>query len=421
MQLVLLGASLAIFEKIYHLNQPWILISTLVGFFLAGKKFKIFPLVLLAICHYLFVLSFSEWNIFFAKALIFLPYLILYFIFIYCFLKLTQKLSRLWRVFLFLSFSSTIFILQGAGIVNWLNDSALLGLKLLVWPSALLLALDSLHLRELKFISVFYRMFPPWHVQLFHNVPTEPQDKWNQKFEADELFQLQKKGIQFLMICIGFSLVKLAIDEVVLMDWFKPYAPLRLMWWQHYSGGGFFWYEKALMLYFNFCYMLLNFTILGTLANACAKIWGFDFNLNVNFFMGSKVLTQWNLLFHYLNQIVVNVFFNPINEQLGAITNKKVRRSVALVLSIYAFGFLYILFISSEYILRPDILVSFSQQRAIYLGLVCLFGLVRLWGPRTQKSKILRVLAPYYYFLIFAPLLMFGMLSLDFHFVPVLE
>lgn len=419
MQLVLLSISLAILEKLYHLNQPWILISTFVGFFLAEKTYKFWPLMALAICHYLFVLSFSDWNTFWGKALSFLPYLIFYFIFIFYFSKATQNLNRLWRVFLFLALSASIVVLQGVGAVNWLNTPALLGLKLLVWPSALLLALDNSYLRELKFNSVFYRLFPPWHVQLFHNVPTEPQDKWNQAPKAVALFQLQQKAIRLLFICIGLAVVKLAIDEVVLMGWFKPYAPLRLLWWRHYLSIEYAWYEKLLMLYFNFSYMLLNFTILGTLANACAKIWGFDFNLNVNFFAGSKVLTQWNLLFHYLNQIILNVFFNPINEKLGAITHKKIRISLAMVISIYAFGFLYILFLSSDYILRPDFLGNFIKQRAIYLGLICLLGLIRLWGPRTHRNKILQLLAPYYYFLIFAPLLMFGMLSLDINFVPV--
>ena len=421
MQLVLLGTSLVIFEKIYNLNQPLILISAFVGYFLAQKKYKLLPLMALAIGHYLFVLSFSEWNIFLGKALSFFPYLIIYLIFIFCFSKLTRNLSRLIRLFLFLTLAATIVILQGLGAVNWLNATALLGLKLLVWPSALLLALEGSQLRDIKFFSFFYRLFPPWHVQLFHNVPTEPQDKWDQAPKVDVLVQLQKKGIQLLLICVGLSVVKLAIDQLVLIDWFKPYALLRLMWWRHYLSAEFAWYEKLLMLYFNFSYMLLNFTILGTLANACAKIWGFDFNLNVNFFMGSKVLTQWNLLFHYLNQIILNVFFNPISEKLRFVKNMKIRRSIAMVFSIYAFGFLYILFLSSDYILRPDMLASFLKQRAVYLGLICLLGLMRLWGPRTHRNKFLRVLAPYYYFLIFAPLLMFGMLSLDLNSVPLLE
>lgn len=411
---------LLIFQRVGGFDAPWVLFSCALGFILARFSFKNICLIPLSIGHFFFTISFGSWPTLTHNFIYYGSYFIALLIVLYLILNLTKRTHRTFRILIYLITVCLIIASEKLGWVTWFNHNAEEGLRLLLWPMALLFALDQTEIQKIKFSQLGHSLFPAWNMQLFHNVPTENQEDWRSVSVSTEpgLRKLQRQGLYLIVICIALAVLKLLINELISISGFSYLTPLRLMKWRNYGGSEFSLTEKIVMVYFNFSYMLLHFTILGTFANACAKIWGYDFHLNVNFFKGAKILTQWNLLFYYLNQLVLKIFFNPLCEALTFIEHRKIRISVAMIISIYGFGFLYLVFLLSDFVFTHEHRDQFIFQRAIYLGVLCLFGLFRIWGPRKNKSKLLTQLSPFLYFLVFAPILMFGMLTMDLNFNP---
>ena len=411
---------LFIFQLVTGINSPWVLVSCGLGFIAANFKYKAALLIPLSLGHFFFTISFNNWVTFQNNFLFYLIYFSALLVILYLSLWFTEKFHRFIRLTLYLFLACTAVTLHKLGLVSWFNQHSQEAFRLLFWPMALLFALDSAQFKKIKISQIGYSLFPSWNMQLFHNVPTENQEDWAQvrPRTQPELRRLQLQGLFLIALCIIMGLIKLGANDLMAKSVFAYLSPLRLVVWRNYMTSDFSWYEKLLMIYFNFSYILLHFTLIGTFANACAKIWGYDFHLNVNFFKGTKILTQWNLLFYYLNQLVVQIFFNPFCEALAFIRHRKIRISLAMILSIYLFGFLYLVFLFSDQLYTHANRGHFVIQRCIYLGVLCLFGLVRIWGPRKTQSKLLNQLSPYIYFLIFAPMLMFGMLTMDLNFTP---
>lgn len=328
-----------------------------------------------------------------------------------------SELTRSWRMTIRLYIP--VVILVGIQLLSLLPFQRFI-LSVLAWPFLISL-LDT---RSIFISKNYLYLFNPWHSQFFHNIPTETGPQFF-TYKKEKYQEGLRQALHLLAWASLFVIAKKAFDGLLwgaqlfgianIAGVLPAYTP-RVITWNYMQSDSHSIWLKFTMLYIYFLSAFFHFIILGTVLNALAKVWGYNFPLNVEFQKGFLVFRQWKMSFYYLNNVIVNVFYRPIYKELNQIFERKIALFWSITISIFLFGYSYLFLLFNEVPSNSSDILKIIEHRGIYLLVICLVAYYRFFyrpGERRKKSHLMDALVA---FLIVAPIIMFGILTLDIRF-----
>lgn len=322
----------------------------------------------------------------------------------------SQSWKQIFRIYVALALLISVSLIELLPLQRFI-------LSMLSWPFLLSL-LDRNPLQRSKSFLYF---FPVWNSQFFHNVPTETgphlfkKEVRNYQKVLHEVYILALWVLFFSLVKRGFDIAiwGLALDSKNYITGIMGSSFPRLLTWNYMANSDTPLLVRLVSIYIHFLSSFLHFIVLGTILNGMAKIWGYEFPLNVNFKKGHAVFQQWQSSFYYLNNLIVKLFFEPIYTALPRSVSRKLRATLAVVLSVLGFGYSYLFLLYNEWYLGDNQLSSVLWNRSSYLILICLLGGFKILTSRRRFISVPSWILSTISFLLVAPIIMFGFLTLD--------
>lgn len=295
--------------------------------------------------------------------------------------------------------------------------------SILIWP--FLLNIDAIHRNKnqhYKIHEFLITLCPLWFVGLFQNIPTEPgPDAFRKSLAQNPLERRHhgKKALLLLIVSLSFVLILKIYEwllyggvlfKIAALEFVPPWKLTVGIDWKGSTGPwNFFFSVSAIVIH-----MFLYFILISTFANSVALFLGFKMIMNERLSVGLKMARSWNLLMHYLNHLAKTIFFEPAVRFLKMIRSRKLRNFTAAIVTIYAFGICYLVFIPyGRLFTKEGILTQRFFDRCMYLILICGVAFFRIYGPRvnekTWQGQILKYLIP----ALLIPIMGMGVLSLS--------
>ncbi|WP_413584333.1 hypothetical protein [Bdellovibrio sp. HCB274] len=300
-------------------------------------------------------------------------------------------------LFIFALFESVIYLVR--------SDAAPLAMNLqwLLWPFLWISILPA----SRNLISESILSSPAWNVKLFGGLPIGAGSQELSSVYSD--LSEDDRSTRRSLLILGSGILCLWIadltEHLAIMNF-----PVKMTDFIHAEMSvPMRWASLIAKLY----WMFIKTAGIANTAVGFARLSGYQLPLGAVVFTDAKLAESWSKIMHYLNRLILILFYRPLIKSFSFIKHRKLRTACAISVSVPLFGLMYI--INRDITISGTSLYHVLINRSVYLCLVVFFSVTMLFlrpNKRNSVPRVFGILRIFVASLFLTPVLMYGFLTL---------